>query len=391
MTASELQRILLYRGHDDMVDYLRNNPFNRCVYNVMLHHGPQPLEPSMLTIFNEAYYQCARVNFDANPGTDLASRYLEEETAWLGSRKQAMIIFSIVWGLMRCKDEATFNEQCFVDQFAKFLGTGRDERLAYIIIKYTAGDRILPPKRFLPMPTSVDELPVITGPEDCMAWQQVTDNFTQKTIERYLGLYKTPEEQNILLSIIEGAFAEVGNKSSKVNFAKLHEGILHHKYHSVAEEDAEYAEGMGLTYKEQLEELQEKYRQLEAQQEQRILELEGKHQYELNKLRGQLEEKAMSSMRKYDANAHLFTFTEMADIVKTRFSKAEAEEFTNMLYKLAAKHGYLNEETSRAIDGIVAAVIEREKGSTTVQIPTAQQVNINPQQVTNTFTDDKKR
>ena len=34
MTASELQRILLYRGHDDMADYLRNSPFNRCIYNV---------------------------------------------------------------------------------------------------------------------------------------------------------------------------------------------------------------------------------------------------------------------------------------------------------------------------------------------------------------------
>jgi hypothetical protein len=32
---------------------------------------------------------------------------------------------------------------------------------------------------------------------------------------------------------------------------------------------------------------------------------------------------------------------------------------------------------------IVPAVLEREKGSTTVQIPTAGQVNINPQRVIN--------
>ena len=32
--------MLLYRGHDDMADYLRNSPFNRCVYNVILRHGP---------------------------------------------------------------------------------------------------------------------------------------------------------------------------------------------------------------------------------------------------------------------------------------------------------------------------------------------------------------
>lgn len=110
----------------------------------------------------------------------------------------------------------------------------------------------------------------------------------------------------------------------------------------------------------------------------------------MNKLREQLEEKALKSRLKYDANAHLFTFSEMAEIVKTRFSKAGAEEFTNMLYKLASKHGYLDENTSRAIDGIVAAVIEREKGSTTVQIPTAHQVNINPHQVTNEIKNEEK-
>lgn len=390
MTASELQRILLYKGHGDMGDYLRNNPFNRCVYNVILHHGPRPLEVPMLTIFNETYYQCVRVNFDANPGTDLESRYLEEEANCLGSRKYALVVFSLVWGLMRCKDEATFNEGVFVDQFYPLMGTGRDERLAYILIKYTAGDRILPPKRFLPMPTPVDEIPVITGKEDCLAWREVTEEFTQKTIERYLGLYKTPEEQNTLLSFIEGAFAEVGDKGCRVNFAKLHEGILHGKYRSLAKEDAEYAEGMGLSYKEQLVTLQEKLRQQEEDYERRIRQLEGEHQFELNKLREQLEEKALKGRLKYDANAHLYTFTEMADIVKARFSKAGAEEFSNMLYKLASKHGYLDENTSRAIDDIVAAVLEREKGSTTVQIPTAHQVNINPSLVTNTFTDEEK-
>lgn len=387
MTASELQRILLYRGHGDMGDYLRNNPFNRCVYNVMLHHGPNPLEIPMVTVFNETYYQCARINFDDNPGTNLEGRYLNEEAAWLGSRKSALVIFSLVWGIMRCKDEASFNEGVFVDQFYPLMGTGRDERFAYILIKYTAGDRILPPKRFLPMPTPVDEIPVITSKADCEAWREVMENFSQKTIERYLGLYTTPEEQNALFSLIEGAFSEVVDKSCRVNFAKLHEGILHGKYHSVAEEDAEYAEGMGLNYKEQLEDLLLKYRKQEQEHAEHIRQLESEHQYELNKLREQLEEKALNKRRQYDANAHLYTFTEMAEIVKARFSKAGAEEFSNMLYKLASKHGYLNEDTSRAIDDIVAAVIEREKGVTTVHIPSAHQVNISPKQVTNEFKD----
>ena len=80
----------------------------------------------------------------------------------------------------------------------------------------------------------------------------------------------------------------------------------------------------------------------------------------------------------------------MIEIVKKRFSKAAAEEFSNMLYNLATKHGYLDEEISKAIDDIVPAVIDREKGVTTVHIPSAHQVNISPNQVTNTYTDDKK-
>ena len=77
----------------------------------------------------------------------------------------------------------------------------------------------------------------------------------------------------------------------------------------------------------------------------------------------------------------------MAEYVMERFSKAGAEAFTNMLYNLALKHGYLDEEVSKAIDEIVPAVIERDKPKQTVNIPTAHQVNINPKQVTNEFKD----
>lgn len=383
MTVSELQRILLYKGHDDMADYLRNSPFNRCVYNVLLNYGPKPLPVPMLTIFNEAYYQCVRVNFDSNPGTDLANRYLQEETLWLASSEAAKLVFSLVWGLLRCKDASTFNEDCFVDQFFPLMGRGENERFAYILIKFTAGDRILPPKRFKPMPTPVDELPLICGKDDCMVWRKVTDDFSQKTIERYLELYETPEEQNALLSFIEGAYAEVGDKTCKVNFMKMHNDIIAHVYHQVAEQEAEYAEGMDLTYKEQLEELKKKYEDLEKFHEYRINEIEFNHQYELKALREKLERKTLIQEQKKDPHVLLFTFTEMVEFVKSRFSKAGAEEFTNMLYNLAIKHGYLDEEISKVIDGIVPAIQQREKGNTTIQIPEAQQVNINPQNVNN--------
>ena len=104
MTVSKLQRMLLYRGHDDMADYLRNSPFNRCVYNVILRHGPKPLPMNMLTLFNEVYYQCVRINYDPTPGTDLHNRYVQEETLWLSSVQSANLIFNIVW-FVACQTE----------------------------------------------------------------------------------------------------------------------------------------------------------------------------------------------------------------------------------------------------------------------------------------------
>lgn len=63
MTASELNRKLLYCGYDDMADYLRNSPFNRCIYNIVVEFGLYSgIDTPMVEIFNEAYYQCVHVN-----------------------------------------------------------------------------------------------------------------------------------------------------------------------------------------------------------------------------------------------------------------------------------------------------------------------------------------
>ena len=63
----------------------------------------------------------------------------------------------------------------------------------------------------------------------------------------------------------------------------------------------------------------------------------------------------LDESRRGKSKALLFSFTEMTEIVKKRFSKTGAEEFSNMLYNLATKHGYLDEEFSKAIDEIVPA------------------------------------
>lgn len=36
MTSSELNRKLLFRGHREVTDFLRNSPLNRCLYKRFL-------------------------------------------------------------------------------------------------------------------------------------------------------------------------------------------------------------------------------------------------------------------------------------------------------------------------------------------------------------------
>ena len=73
----------------------------------------------------------------------------------------------------------------------------------------------------------------------------------------------------------------------------------------------------------------------------------------------------------------------MITIAKERFSKTGADEFYGMLCKLAVKHGYMSESVWKMLDGIVPAILQRDAHHQTINIPTAQQVNINPKEVVN--------
>ena len=73
----------------------------------------------------------------------------------------------------------------------------------------------------------------------------------------------------------------------------------------------------------------------------------------------------------------------MVAYIKEHFSKSAAEEFVCMFYHISLNQGGIDEPTARIIDDIVPAVTRREQMHQTISIPTAQQVNINPQRVIN--------
>ena len=60
-----------------------------------------------------------------------------------------------------------------------------------------------------------------------------------------------------------------------------------------------------------------------------------------------------------------------------------AYQFCNMFYSRAVKHGKINDEASALMDSVIPAIHEREARHQTINIPTANQVNINPNEVVN--------
>ena len=237
---------------------------------------------------------------------------------------------------------------------------------------------MFPPRKFRPMPTPIEELTSLCCDEDTEAWEGVTNNFSQKTIERFIELYETPAEQKALLDVIEKAYKDSGSKDHRVNFLQLASNISAGNYHKAADDEAEYQEGMDLSYKEQLDNLRKIYEELKRAKENEIRALEYHHQYEVKELRELLENKALEKKWHNDSKVLLFTFTEMVEIVKERFSKGAAEEFCNMLYQLALKHGYLDRGITKEIDGIVPAILQRNALHQTLEFHDTNMVNINP-------------
>lgn len=161
MTASELQRKLLYFGFSDLTDYLRNSPLNRYLYKQFLDYKEyNGISTPIISLFNELYYQCVRIDFDSNPGENLKVRYLNESELWLKSRAAAELVFDYVWVLLRRKGNLSFNEECFLERLSAIVIPNRKEKELEQILKYMEDMDIKVPDQFAPMHYPVDDIPI---------------------------------------------------------------------------------------------------------------------------------------------------------------------------------------------------------------------------------------
>ena len=387
-SASELRRIMLFNGYSDVTDYLKNSPINRWIYKDLLTLLPaEGIEVPVVKIFREIYYQLVSIPLDKHPGADIGKRYLDECSAWLSSDSAANLVFCLV----------------------EALGKG--------LIDYMESVGIFTPGVIEPMPINVFDIPyeyctprrvehsflesikmalgfkVRKSDETGNPWMVITDNFSFDRIEWYIKLYKTAMEQESLLDLMQESCTESDLIHYAITIQDLRRLIQHGMYDPVAfraavgdtaDEVADSLLGDSVTAGVADSVTTEVADSVTAEVADSVTagvagdSLSGGEADDT--LSGGVADDSVTLGMLDDLK---LSVSEMIEIVKERFSKSGADEFYGMISNLAVKHGWMNESLWKMIDGIVPAVIERDKPRQTVRIPHAAQVNINPQRVIN--------
>lgn len=225
MTSSELTRKLLFCGYDEATSYLNDSELNRYLYRKFLDIVPEHhIEVPIVTLFNEVYYQCVRVNYDGNPGFGIEYSYIAEEKRWLKSDEATQLVFATVLGLLAAKDEHTFGEECFMNGIAAYVKEGRFCDFANALYDAIKDTPISVPTEFRAMPCPASEIPILSieqtrrfsnsahlllsmvENEGFMrqrnewqaynyAWIQVTDHYSHEMVKKYLELYPDPADK----------------------------------------------------------------------------------------------------------------------------------------------------------------------------------------------------
>lgn len=231
---SELNRLLLFCGHNEVADFLTDSSLNRYLYkqflDFLLRHQ---IEVPMLNLFNEIYYQAVRVAYDATPGVDVVGRYLDDSVVQLQSQPATQLVYAVVWVLLRNKPLLTFNEECFLAQLTPFVRNCNFCDFAYRLEKELIEQQIPVPCSFPTLTCHIDGLPQLFLREEpdpdvpnlvkiflqsddyevetrrwqaySEAWIAVTGRFSHVAIERLVRLYKAPADQIRLVEMIQDA------------------------------------------------------------------------------------------------------------------------------------------------------------------------------------------
>ena len=429
MTSSELHRKLLYNGYTELSDYLKNSLVNRYIYNLLLKlQNEQRITTPILTIFNEVYYQCVRVQSDGTPAKDLSRRYFDEEEDWLGpeSGHDNLLVFCLVWVLVKRKIKPLYYEDLFLQHLEPLIDCCEFHKDAIGLLRYMEKEDIYSPYKFSTrscpisdIPMRIDlkyrtdmtltdrvkttlSLPVESSPIDFNPWRKVTDNFSEKSITFFVMLYKNRQDQLRLIERIEKACTRNEYKKLADFFLRLRNHIREGSYvnqsipYSHTIDDVVYGTtGEWQDYRDRFMTLLDeseswvgRYWQLQKKHKTELEIVEAKYQAELEQLKLRLDGASKQEKRHHTTDSsHEELSLNIADMVahiKKTFSKDSALEFITMYYQLATEHGIpVDAKTSKLLDGIMPAIIQRDNPRMTYNIDYVQQLNTNPHQVIN--------
>lgn len=429
---------------------MSNSPVNRYIYNLLIDLLPKhQIRVTIVTLFNEVYYQCVRIQFDGNPGDDVSHRYIDEEESWLGSHKAAMLVFCLAWPLMERKKQVSFNEECFVNKLKPLLEDSEFVQVGKGLESFMQSENLYSPNRFRTKTCPVNDIPmridieynmslpwwkrlfassllhVESSPIDFNPWRKVTDNFSENTIKWYVELYSTREDQLRLLERIEKACTKQEYKihasffraqkmtirggfyvGASMSYPQVYGHSMYphsaHDMQYVTAGEPDYPVSLSELYKQKCEEADRRCEELQKSQELEIARLEAKYESEIEVLHQQLqqytadnpdinvEEPKQNHEDESPKDEIMIPIGKLADYVKSCFSKSGGAEVGIMLYHFAKDRGPIDEKTAKLIDDILPAIIERDKPHQTVEIPHAGQVNISPQQVITQLKEEEK-
>ena len=437
MTASELDRKLLYYGYSDVTEFLRNSPLNRYIYKQMLILKEQDcIRTPMVTLFNEIYYQCVRADFDINPGENLSSRYIRESEQWLNSKPAATLVFLFVWLMFKRKRTLTFNEECFLEHLTPLVLSSDSRQRAEEMLWTMEENDIKVPDRFAPMiypavgiPTQApnEASPLMQSFSDAMAriladdetppsnnaWMDLTDNYSYPLIEKYVKLYPDTSNRLYVLDRIEESVPKRLRKKHQDFFKglRIHIETGQVVYKSLSDEEigkntdwydvTSFGVSESLNpYTNELQNLADQYKQERDEAKRQCEDQKNYYEMELSRLESEYLQKIRELEARLDtvsvipqegqqadgdsSNQEMsFTVLEMAEFVKKQFDRTGGADFTNMFYQLARKYNHLDEDICRIVDGIVPAILQRNALHQTLEFHDTDMVNINPQNVHN--------
>ena len=165
---------------------------------------------------------------------------------------------------------------------------------------------------------------------------------------------------------------------------------------TMEEEEEMYAKEHALEYKRENDVLRYQLQEQRKTHEMEIAQIKATYETAIKELRHERNMLAHEPVTTYNVQNQnsnpdelTLTVTEIVDHVKENFSQSGAQEVSTMLFQFVVNHNHLDKGTLKRICDIVPSIINRDRQQNNLGINTVQQLNINPQTVTNNFKEDK--